>query len=272
MEAKEIERLIKNGRDFCRMPKEDQDYKSDQELKKPQPPLFKAKMRNDYLKLPRDFSDLKIEKDFLKIINERCSHRVYTEEPLSILELSYLLWCSQGVKSIRGKAYASIRTVPCGGARHEFECYLAIHKVTGLKDGLYHYLPQFHAIEYLKEVENLPDFISRSLGGQSWANKANVVFYYSYVAYRSEWRYGIYSHRVVLIDAGHITENVYLSATSINLGACALGYIDEEVLDEAFELDGQEEFMFYACPVGKISPQDKTKEDDFYAFVNQENL
>ena len=272
MEQNEIDSLIKSGRDFCRMPKEDPEYKSDQDLKKPQPPLFKERMRKEYLKLPRDFSKLNIEQDFLKIINERCSHRVYTTEPLSLLELSYVLWCSQGVKDIRGKAYASIRTVPCGGARHEFECYLAIQKVTGLKDGLYHYLPQFHGLEYLKAVEDLPDFISRSLGGQDWANKANVIFYYSYVAYRSEWRYGIYSHRVVLIDAGHITENVYLAATSINLGACALGYIDEQVLDSAFELDGKEEFMFYACPLGKISALDQAKEDAFYAFVNQEKL
>ena len=272
MDQKEIERLIKTGRDFCRMPKEDPEYQSDQELKKPQPPLFKEPMRKEYRKLPTDFSKLKIENDFLKIINGRSSHRVYTSEPLELLELSYLLWCSQGVKEIRGKAYASIRTVPCGGARHEFECYLAVQKVTGLADGLYHYLPQYHGLEYLKAVDDLPDLISRSLGGQDWAAKANVVFYYSYVPYRSEWRYGIYSHRVVLIDAGHITENVYLSATSINLGACALGYIDEEVADKAFELDGKEEFIFYACPVGKISAKDRPKEDDFYAFVNQENL
>ena len=272
MDEKTIRDTMQAGRDFIHMPIEDDSYESDQELKKPQPPLFKEPISDQKIALPVDFSDLTIDNDFLHIINSRASHRVFTQKKMSLLELSYLLWCSQGVKTIRGQKYATIRTVPCGGARHEFECYMAVQNIDGLNSGLYHYLPQYHALELIDELKDIPSFISDSLAGQSWASKANAVFYYSYVCYRSEWRYGIYSHRVVLIDSGHITENVYLSATSIRLGACAIGYIDEAVLNKAFALDGKEEFMFYACPVGTIDPEDAQKEDDFYSFVKEQGL
>ncbi len=269
MDKQHIDHLIKNGRDFMKMPIEDPEVQSDQELKLPQPPLVKAPMRQVATDLPINFSDLKIEHDFLKIINKRKSDRIYTEEKISLLALSYLLWCTQGIKEIRGNQYATIRTVPCGGARHQFECYLTVQNVDDLKDGTYHYLPMTHQLELLKVRDDLKTFNGKSLGGQDWANKANVTFYYSVVCYRCEWRYGIYAHRVALIDAGHITENLYLAATSIQLGGCAVGYIDQALCDEAFELDGQEEFIFYAFPLGTIQKDPKQVDKDPYALIKR---
>ena len=276
MDQAEIQRRIQLGRAFVTKFGDeegvDQDYATDQELKKPQPPLAKAPMTDRILDLPTDFSSLPVEKDFLRIIDSRKSHRVYTQEPMSLLELSYLLWCTQGVKSVRGKAYATLRTVPCGGARHEFECYLALRNVTGLEDGLYHYLPMKHQMEFLGPKEDLEDFISRSLCEQSWAVKANAVFYYSCVFYRAEWRYGIWAHAPILMDSGHVTENLYLAATSIGLGGCAIAAVAPPVANEAFGLDGAEETVFYAMPVGKIRPEDQQAEEEFYAFVRESRL
>ena len=246
------------------------DYLSDQEKRLPQPPLTKAPMTECVMDLPKDFSILDIDNDFLHVINSRESHRVYTGEAMTLDELSYLLWCTQGVKEIRGRAYATLRTVPCGGARHEFECYFAARNVTGLEPGLYHYLPMHHQIEYLGTVDDLDSWIKNSLCGQAWTATANVVFYYSAVFYRAEWRYGISSHRVLLIDAGHITANMYLAATSIGLGGCAIGAIDGKAVDAALGLDGKEEASFYAMPVGKVAAKDKAKEKAFYAFVDEE--
>jgi len=247
-------------------------YLTDQEQKLPQPPLVKAPMTENVMDLPKDFSALSIDSDFLHIINSRESHRVYTGEAMSLTELSYLLWCTQGVKEIRGRAYATLRTVPCGGARHEFECYMAVKNVEGLEPGLYHYLPMHHQIEFLHGVDDFDSWISKSVCEQAWAAKANVVFYYSSVFYRAEWRYGITSHRVLLIDAGHITENMYLAATSLGMGGCAIGAVDGELCDSSFGLDGYEEAMFYAMPVGKTAAKDKDEERAFYAFVTEQNL
>ena len=276
MDQAEIRRRIQLGRFFItRFGDEegvDEAYATDQELKRPQPPLTKAPMTERILDLPTDFSSLPIEKDFLHIINSRKSHRVYTQAPMTLLELSYLLWCTQGVKSVRGKAYATLRTVPCGGARHEFECYLALRKVAGLEDGLYHYLPMKHQIEFLGPREDLEGLISRSVCGQSWAAKANAVFYYSCVFYRAEWRYGIWAHAPILMDSGHVTENLYLAATSIGLGSCAIAAVEPQIANEAFTLDGIEETIFYAMPVGKIRPEDHNAEEEFYAFLREEGL
>ena len=249
-----------------------EDYRTDQELKKPQPPLVKAPMTGCVTDLPSDFEKLPIDNDFLHVINSRESHRVYTEEEMPLLMLSYLLWCAQGVKSVRGKAYATLRTVPSGGARHPFECYLALHKVEGLEDGLYHYLPMTHQIEFLGGIEDLDGFISESLCEQKWAARANAVFYFSCVFYRAEWRYGVWAHAPILMDSGHVTENLYLAATSVGLGGCAIAAVEPPIANKAFRLDGKEESVFYAMPVGTIEKENRGKEDAFYAFVREEGL
>ena len=266
---KEIQQLIDSGREFMHMAAErDPDYITDQYLKKPQPPLFKDPVSQEITALPTDFENLQIDNDFLHIVNSRESHRVYTEENLTLLQLSYLLWCAQGVKDMRGKHYATLRTVPCGGARHEFELYMAVNHVEGLEKGYYHYLPQNHSIEKLSAAEDLSAFIDDTMNGQNWAVKSSVVFYLAMISYRAEWRYGIYTHRIALVDAGYISQNLYLACTSIGLGGCAIGSIREAQANEKFGLDGKEEFIFLAHPVGTLSAEDKQKELDFYAFVH----
>ncbi len=264
----EAKRRIESGRNFMHMEDEDPDYLSDQYKKLPQPPLFKDAVSEVIYDLPLDFEGLMKENDLLKVINSRKSHRVYTEEDITLSQLSFLLWCAQGVKDMRGKRYATLRTVPGGGARHEFELYMAVNHVEGLKKGFYHYLPQHHRLECLKETEDLKEFLGRSLAGQNWAEKSSVVFYFDMVAYRAEWRYGIYTHRMALVDAGYPSENIYLAATALGLGSCALGAIYEPLCNEAFGLDGKEEFIFMAHSLGTISEKDAQKEKDFYSFVH----
>ena len=276
MDNKAVSERIRLGRAFITKFADDtsipDDYQTDQELKRPQPPLAKARMTDASVDLPNDFSGMEFTGSFLEIVNRRKSHRVYTDGTISLKELSYLLWCSQGVKSVRGKAYATLRTVPSGGARHPFECYMAVRRVEGLAPGLYHYLPMTHQIEYLGSPEDPEAFISDSLCGQRWAAKAGVVFYYSCVFYRAEWRYGAWAHAPILMDSGHVTENLYLAAASIGLGGCAVAAVVPETANLAFGLDGKEETIFYAMPVGTVDPSDTEKENEFYAFVREEGL
>lgn len=271
-----VQRLTAAGRASMQcMPEEQwpQDYQTDQQLRRPQPPLFKAPLGTPVLRLPRDFTALPLRQDFLRLLQTRKSSRVYTQRPLSLLEMSFLLWATQGVKGIRGKKYATLRTVPCGGARHEFECYLTVLHVEGLQAGRYHYMPDLHALEWVAPVEDGADADSDALCGQSWAAKAEVIFYYSCLPYRAEWRYGIDSYRCALMDAGHITENLYLACAALgDVGTCALGAVDTKAANALFGLDGEEEFIFYAAPVGGIDPDDQAAENAFYAFVEQEDL
>ena len=270
--------LIAKGRAFTRGylendPYED-DFESDQELKRPQPPLVKAPMRGVEARivLPRDFETLELKNDLLSLIRDRRSARIYTGAELSLLQLSFLLWATQGIKKLRGRAYATLRTVPCGGARHEFETYLLVRNVTGLCPGAYHYLPMDHALEFLHPIENLDQVISDSLSGQTWVAKANVVFYWSMVPYRAEWRYGIYAHRIAMIDAGHIGQNLYLACTGLGLGTCAIGAFEDSICTRLFELDGEEEYIVYTAPVGTVRDCDTAEEAAFYSFVEEQGL
>lgn len=267
-------KLIEDGRNFMKSYSTDayDDFESDQDLKLPQPPLVKAPMAEQGLPLPRNFEDLAIQNDFLSLLRERKSSRVYTQQSISLLQLSFLLWATQGIKDIRGKSYATLRTVPSGGARHPFETYLLVQNVEGLQPGAYHYLPMGHQLEFLHPVEDLPAAISLSLVGQSWASKASVVFYWSFVPYRCEWRYGITAHGPALIDAGHVGQNLYLASTALGLGTCAVAAFDRQICDSLFSLDGEEEFTVHASPVGTISAADQKHEKAFYQFVEDEGL
>ena len=274
MDEKRVKKLIEEGRTFLRPYgfEIDEDYQTDQQLGRRQPPLVKEPMGGKRIRLPQDFEDLAIENDFLKVINTRRSHRVYSQKKVSLLQLSYLLWCAQGIQSIRGKSYATLRTVPCGGARHEFECYLILQNAEGVQDGLYHYLPWYHELECLQACDDLKGRIDRALDEQVWADQANVIFLFSYVCYRAEWRYGIDAARMVMADMGHVSENVYLACTSIGLGACGIGSLDGTYCDQLFGLDGKEEFMIYAMSAGTIDEKDAEKENDIYAFVKEQGL
>jgi len=76
----------------------------------------------------------------------------------------------------------------------------------------------------------------------------------------------------MLIDAGHITENVYLSAQALGLGGCAVAAVDPAIANAMFGLDGEEETIFYAMPVGTVSKDNEKAEQDFYAFVKEQGL
>lgn len=271
MTEKERNERILKSRETIRWSGEE--FDSDQKLLRPQPPLTKAAVSDVIISLPRNFEDLNMKQDFVKIINDRRSNRVFTDGDMDLLTLSFLLWSTQGVKGIRGNNYATLRTVPSAGARHPMETYLYIRKVDGLKSGLYHYLPLEHSIELLSEIDindaAFLDRVTHSVCGQKWVQKASVIFYYSLVLYRGEWRYGFNSHRVMMIDAGHVVENLYLSCSALGLGTCAIAALDTDTASGIFGLDGVEEEMFYCAPVGTISSENEDKEQGFYAFLKK---
>ena len=273
MDKERYEQLIQEGRLFMHNMHGDEtdvEWTSDQIKKLPQPPLGKEQMGNEAIELCKDFSHVIQEQDFFTVLKSRKSSRVYTDGEMTIDQLSFLLWAIQGVKDIRGKGYATLRTVPSGGARHPFEVYLFIRNITGLKQGLYHYLPMSHSIEYLKAVEDIEEVMNQVVCEQAWVKKANVLFVFTCVPYRAEWRYSYDAHRTALIDLGHVGENLYLSAASLNLGTCGIAAFNDFFTNDYLGIDGNEEFVCYTQPVGTVQANDKAKEDAFYSFLDEE--
>ncbi len=272
MPSEKTQALIEKGREFIRYDAVDDDEfeLTDQQKKLPQPPLTKEKMSQRQIKLPIDFQGLNLKNDIISIIRDRESHRVYTDNEMTLTQLAYLLWATQGIKSIRGNNYATLRTVPSGGARHEFETYLVIRNVEGLSPGMYHYLPLTHQIEFLSKLENMEDQLTEALSEQRWAAKANVVFIWTVIPYRSEWRYTHFAHRIILVDIGYVSQNLYIACESIGLGTCAIGAFDRKKCDSLIGLNTEDEFTILASPVGTVIQSNKDKEQDFYAFLKQE--
>lgn len=222
--------------------------------------------------LPRSFGQLARKQDILDIFRDRHSARVYTQQPVTLLQLSFLLWATQGREGRARQGVATLRTVPSGGARHGFETYLLVPAAEGLAPGAYHYLPMEHALELLHPVDALPGAIAGSLCGRAWAGRASVVFYRSFVPYRCEWRYDTRAHRPALIDAGHVGQNLYLACDALRLGACAIAAFDHDACCRLFELDGEEELPVYAAPVGTVRAEDRQAEHAFYSFVEEQGL
>lgn len=140
-------------------------------------------------------------------IENRMSHRKYTNEPLTIEELAYLLWATQGIRNITPKV--AFRTVPSAGCRHPFETYIYAINVQGLEEAIYRYLPIEHKLVLHKKEPHLRERIIRATLDQTFVGTASTVFIWTAIPYRTEWRYGPASHKAILLDAGHVCQNLY---------------------------------------------------------------
>jgi SagB-type dehydrogenase family enzyme len=186
----------------------------------------------------------------LRVLRSRRSIRRYADTPLSLEELAFLLWATQGVTERQGDM-ATFRPVPSAGARHAFETYLYCRKVEMLEEGIYRYLPMEHSLLFEFTEQGLATHIAEACFGQRFVGQGAVTFFWSVIPYRIEWRYGPAAHRVLPMDVGHVCQNLYLSAEGIGAGVCAVAAYDQEVLDALLRLDGEEEFIIYLATVGK---------------------
>ncbi|HUT82728.1 MAG TPA: SagB/ThcOx family dehydrogenase [Candidatus Bathyarchaeia archaeon] len=189
----------------------------------------------------------------LKAINNRESRRKYTDEALTLEELSFLLWSTQGVKELVRQDLLTKRTVPSGGCMHPFETYLLINRVESIPPGLYRYIAVGHKLLPLKTNDpSLAEKLGEVNNGQTFVGKGAVVFIWSTRPYRTEWRYADDSLKDILMSVGHICQNLYLACEAINAGTCAVVAYQQDQLDEFIGVDGNDEIALYVAPVGKI--------------------
>lgn len=188
--------------------------------------------------------------DLEAAIRNRESRRSYSTQPLSLEEVSFLLWATQGVKQ-RLDAGHALRTVPSAGCRHAFETYLCVLNVRDLEAGIYRYLPLEHQLLVEFTEEQLGRKVVRAALGQSYPGRAAVTFIWTAIPYRMEWRYSSAAYKVMAIDAGHVCQNLYLACEAIGCGTCAIAAYDQEAMDQLLRLDGKDEFTMYLAPVGK---------------------
>ncbi|MBM4053720.1 MAG: SagB/ThcOx family dehydrogenase [Planctomycetes bacterium] len=239
------------GKEFMQMTKYQYLFPSDQMKGEQQPPLELSYDRTKpVIDLPKPENIVVKTVDLRRAIESRTSMRNYSKKPLMPEELSYLLWCTQGVKEIMPGA-ATFRNVPSAGARHCLETYLLVNNVTDILPGMYRFLACEHKLTELDVHPDIADKITEACLGQHMVKSCSVVFIWSSVAYRMKWRYGERGYRYMHLDAGHVCQNLYLSAASIDCGVCAIAAYSDDDLNNLLSLDGEEEFVIYLATVGK---------------------
>jgi len=246
-------RTIEEGRRWLKAEEWTRKIETDQKRGIPAPPLQKPVPEGTRLIDLVPPGEIALgETPLREAIARRRSRRKFSQGPLTLEELSFLLWTTQGVREVVQDGVVSFRTVPSAGARHPFETYLSVHRAEGLAPGLYRYLPLDHKLVLLWEDQGLPAKIVDAALGQKFVGEAAVVFIWAAVPYRTEWRYSIRSHKVIAIDVGHICQNLYLACEAIGAGTCAVGAYSQAAMDGLLGVDGEEEFTVYLAPVGKI--------------------
>jgi SagB-type dehydrogenase family enzyme len=224
---------------------------SDQQKGLPQPPLeLPFDVAVPIIDLP-DPHALNIPDITLQeAINRRHSIRLYRDEPLSMQELSYLLWSTQGVKAVTARP-CTLRTVPSGGARHSFETYLMVRSVAGLEPGIYRFLAIEHKLLPVMHGQDIPAQMARMCKGQKMVELSAVTFIWAAVPYRSVWRYRQRAYRGLFLDAGHVCQNLYLAAEAVDCGVCAINAFEDDDLNAYLGFEAEQQFVIYCASLGK---------------------
>jgi SagB-type dehydrogenase family enzyme len=176
---------------------------------------------------------------------ERRSVREYKDEPLTIADVSQMVWAAQGVTRKGGK-----RTAPSAGAKYPTELYVVSGDVEGLVAGVYKYVPDDHKLLRVAEGDKREELSEVALGQESVRNGKAVLVITS-VFERVTEKYGDKGVQYSYMEAGHVAQNVYLQAVALDLGTVSVGGFDVEGVIRVVGLADDERPM-YLMPMGKV--------------------
>ncbi len=189
------------------------------------------------------------DKPIWETIARRRSMREFSHQPISLPELSQLLWATQGITA-RQWGY-DFRVVPSAGALYPIETYVLVNRVESMAAGIYHYDVEESELVLLREGSCGKEASQAALGQELVAD-AGAVFVWTAMVERSKWKYRERAYRYIYMDVGHIGQNLYLAATALGLGCCTIGAFYDEEVDRLIGVDGKEEISVYMGAVGRM--------------------
>ena len=199
------------------------------------------------------------DRPFDEVVFSRRTRRNFQDEQMSLQELSKILSQSYGITgkmSLPGGETQFLRAVPSGGALYPAEIYLGIRKVDGIEPGFYHYNVCNHELEQIipgDPTESLYHICCQ----QEYAQRAAVTILISGVFQRTKRKYGERGYRYVLLDVGHLGQNICLACTALDLSVMSTcGFFDDEA-NKLLQFDGIDESVLYVVFIGKGSIDDK---------------
>jgi len=175
----------------------------------------------------------------------RRSVRGYKDEPLTLAEVSQLLWSAQGITDSSN----GFRTAPSAGALYPLEVYLIVGNVSELPAGVYKYVPDGHLLTRTVDSDMRAQ-LARAALGQSFIADAPVSFVFTAVYERTTARYGERGIMYVHMEAGHAAENLLLQGVAMGIGTVTVGAFDDDSVAELLRLPAKEEPL-YIISAGK---------------------
>jgi len=174
----------------------------------------------------------------------RRSIREYQDEPLSISEISQLLWSAYGITSPEG-----YRTAPSAMALYPLEIDLVAGCVEGMVAGVYRYTPAGHQLE--RSIEgDLRGAVGSTTFDQAFVAHGAAVLVFSAVYKRTCAKFGEGGRKLVHMDLGHAAQNVHLQAAALKIGTVVVGAFRPENVKEVLNLRASEEPL-YLMPLGR---------------------
>ncbi len=202
-----------------------------------------------YVRLPppRFKGEMSVEEAILR----RRSRREYLAKPLTLDQLSQLLWAAQGITE--PNVWVGLRSAPSAGGLYPLELYAVVREggVEGLEAGVYHYLPHEHAVRAVVRGDVSKELMAACIN-QEWVGAAPVNFVFTAVFERSSVKYGERARQYVYQESGHAAQNIYLQATAMGLGGTVIGAFIESMIQELLALP-HDEVPVYVMPVGAVS-------------------
>lgn len=212
--------------------------------KEPEAPEVSKFLNENMISLPEPKlkSDVSLEEAIVK----RRSQREFLDKPLSLEELSQLLWVAQGITDPQ----SGFRAAPSAGALYPLEIYVVVSKsgVENLDMGAYHYIPDGHKLELHVKEDVKEELFAASLS-QEAVLQAPLSLVITADYERTTVKYGDRGTRYVWLEAGHAAQNIYLEATALGLGTVVLGAFDEEGVTRVLQLPLDNKPL-YVMPVG----------------------
>jgi SagB-type dehydrogenase family enzyme len=208
------------------------------------------------VKLPAIESIPQNNRTFDEVVSSRRSLRDFADLDIDLNELSKILHQTYGITGeMPGKngVRLDVRSAPSAGALYPAEIYIAVRKVSGVEPGIYHYNVPNHEIELLIQGD-LTEKMQEVCGGQEYVRRASVVVLISGVLERTKLKYGERGYRYVLLDIGHLGQNLYLSCASMGLAVMTTCAFFDDEANKLLHIDGVNEAAMYVAFIGKRQP------------------
>ena len=180
-------------------------------------------------------------------------------------QLMQRVFAAQAEVRIDGDTAFLKKSSPSGGGLHPTEAYLLVQHVEGIAPGLYHYHATAHALEPLPGPPlSLREFLMQAVAQQHWFADAHVAVVLVPRFDRTFWKYRRHmkGYRVVALEAGHLSQTLYLAATDAGLGAFITAAINEKPLEAALGLDPLRQAALAVCGFGWRGEKMETMELD----------